>query len=1715
MRKLKKFITVSLLSAMVLSTTPMNVYALDKHEVTSIDVGEKKSELYKKIKNDIKNNLWKTASDNSNYNEIIKIETNNSILDKEYYCMIGGDKYVLSSGGIVPINNNYNDYTKLINLDSSASAEDLDKALVSSGLRYSPVNSNNKVYTYYEDPEEGYEKDTSKVVLNSRVYAVNFMNSNDGLDNIKDLIAESGVNISNKEKYDGLGSLIYLRKDKDDTSKVSFIVRYYIWNSKAKIDWNPKENKGVGIIEYDLTPVVEELNKKADKIDDTTPISKYLIETYQNYHKTILDEAQEPQKALFEDYKNNDRTKVKFDYKYFLKDFNSYISGDSTDLPNESKNKKTPTKKELVKDTVKLYGRALNLSNIFEFEAKDVIPDFKYDPDKEIDFDNNGKYDILEAVTNANEVVSKYEKEPTSYSDKGIESNAALFNDLVRYIYGKLSGANEKATGSTASDEREVDQTFENMLFTGTDLETKLINPALWEQVASMNGVSNKVKSSEIVKLLIHAQHLEYYASIENAGSGLDGNDDLDGSAKNKKLEKAIKEKEKEANDNNQTEWSALEDGDLIKQVKTYKQIKEGLDYIGIKPWTPNLIYICDLYDTISKFTYDEKFDDYDVDSEKEPLKRFFSYNNSEKKLSTNYMVGVALSSSYIPMQTNLYDPTSVRILKNEDWLGDFHIKYGFYRKALMIDTNVNAAVDNYITGSRDALRVATLKDLLEYKKDIVLYLDDNFYNADEAAEMTNKVWDRLANTEQAGTKEDSFDGFFSDLFTTNIEEILKTASKEKYDDGLIKNSTEYGHKSKLLDWDGLKESLFVDGILFSGGSDGSSSSDNDIKTFINKSDYSVKQSYAVLSGIYRHKDLANRLNTIAESPPAVFVSSPTLYNVNSINTYHFNSIYNYYMLRNLESAMGVDYKTTLDLDNPIYMDIYGNIITESGLVVIPAASNATLYPKAKYSNYTLGFMSLYSKGDNIPAKTSGTDDEIEAFTSKLKSFTLDEEGEFYLQKNYEFNGVPVNPQKPSLSDEKLIEVLYDNQVSILNNKGYDIDQRIWLITEVLRGAPLENIDKEKEGLVGKRDVNKYGLYMSWKLDEIADALLPTSNGNSIISMPNIAFMDGIEYVVLFAFKFTLLLFVIYIMYNIYIDAIAGRIGWRTLWNCVSTVAIFSICLAAIPNVISLSYNQTNKIFLQDEIKYINLLNYEKSLEGREISAVGVEDPKSQTKLYIKLDTISVPWYKVLKDVMFENISTKLEDIYEDQLQENSLYGYEDIEVVNDGAYISVDNIFSSSSIIYNNNQKFLYQNMNRTPTASYFIPYYYLLDNIISNINIFNRDSDIINISTKIQSDGSVKTMGMIGDYLLSEEFLLDAQDPLGLYDMYGIDTNEKTVFINAETDDYTTLKESMWYVRSHYEPEDISSRIDELYSYMRAYVAKNREMIGRVTDETFLKTMMLDISIKYNELFRIPAAKGIEVFNIDSRDLIRLSITDKNTSIVNSSYSFGKFIYQQSGGLGVLLTGILLGIYFITSIVKPALVIFLCLLLTYNMLIKNMIKLDKGKTVEGLLYLLAIMVIVNSIYAVLLKLSMSLPNLGLNPTISIIGQIGIQIVYLFFVYFVVSSVFKDMANMGYNIFHSGALSIAGVLTGAAKSVSDKALFSKEQQDYMNTAKMNKELSEEKVEDLEEEMKKRDKIREEAEEDTGFMETIFDPNSNTNNHSKDKDKENKNEILD
>lgn len=1072
----------------------------------------------------------------------------------------------------------------------------------------------------------------------------------------------------------------------------------------------------------------------------------------------------------------------------------------------------------------------------------------------------------------------------------------------------------------------------------------------------------------------------------------------------------------------------------LKSVINAYINIKRGLDYLGIAPYTEYLRAVCEYYNRLLPYENNVGLKDaYDKDAILgEPMRNFFSLKSQQ--FEDNYLKGVALSASYVPMQTNLYDVSSVVPLNDPDFVEQFHYPFGFYRKALYIDTNINAAVDGYVRSKRSGeKRIATLQDMLEPEKDIVLYVDTNFYNVDKLAEMQGFAYRKMANTEEAGIA--AADGnpittfltdTWSEFFDQNVENITKTGGIQTYSDKVKKKVTEYDIEPKKEEGtDYVLSSENINRYLTGYSSD----PEDEVQD-----EYSPLQSFAVVSAIYRDSTLySNIKKQVVENKP-VFISSPNLAGVEGVDQEGWNTIYNYAMLKNLKENLGIDYKTTLDLDSPLYIDIYGNIITESGLVVIPAASNSTLYNPTSYRPYSVGFMGLYGKEWSIPEDFKNSEKYMSS------AFYIEETTSTWQVKNKTIGSVYMNFRDLPINDADVVSSLITLEKQHLDKGCLDFYPRVYLITEVLRGAPIENINKEFEGISGNRSINKYGMYMAYKLDELSEQLLSNTNGNSMVTLPNLAYLDGVEYIIVFLFKLLFAITLVLLAYKIYTDAVQGFLGLKTFTTFIATLVIFVVVAFSIPKLMDASYYQVNKRLLQDEMQYVALLNLEKSNEGKEIGITSVDVPETKTTLYVKLDSLSVPWYEVLDDVLLSNAFATVDDIYQQAFEENLMSHLPGIIKKSNGLYMDLNYLFNTSTIDYDTKTNSIHQYVHETPYASYAMPYYAILDTLIERINAYNFKNKIDTAETKIQSNGSIKTTNLIEQYFTSEEFMEFSQDVLGFKTIYNIPTllEEVSPF---DAEELTTMQNSLWYaVTDESNMERVEQRVDKLDYKARNFVTENRDLFGKVSDETFLKIMALAMSLEHNDEFGIPAARSIEIFDVDSKDIIRLSMAPRNITMQDTSKSFARFVYDNAGTLGVVSTAILIVVYFVSSLVKPVCMIIILASMIASLIVQKLIKRDGNRAIEGYLITMALLCLTNVVYAFMLKISLSLPALGLTPVVSIVVQILIQFLYFFIIALFTTWVLRDWRNMGFNkyqtVFGDMAIKAANNVTIFATNV-------------------------------------------------------------------------------
>lgn len=1025
------------------------------------------------------------------------------------------------------------------------------------------------------------------------------------------------------------------------------------------------------------------------------------------------------------------------------------------------------------------------------------------------------------------------------------------------------------------------------------------------------------------------------------------------------------------------------------------------------------------IYDYLLSVNAFEGISEYDPESVDSPLRYFFGDaetggGGKSFSLSEDVKTGILASASFLPMKTNLYDPYTYSDIVDTEWLLNFHSKFGYNRKALYIDTNVDSAVNFQRTGTRGELKVCTLEDLLYADKDIVLYLDDNLYNVKELAELTDKAFDRLDNVDAASKEDPSLWGKLSDFvtgfFDVSMENIAKTAEVTTYSQKVrdsVANSDKLFGSTTWVDYFYTNEEagkylepdkLWVDGKM----------DQNAVA-----SSYTPLTAFAVLSAIYNDSSLFNTLNTVLNKNTPVFISSPTVPYLEEANDFERNQIYNYLLLKNLDSQMSVDYANNLDMTSPVYMDVYGNIVTESGIVVVPSAANATLW-RSGYTPYNAAFYSTY--GDDFVLEYNKDATELNNVLSNV--LTPVDETEWQLT-SVAVNGGSIDLSKLSTADK-------DSLAAVTEVFAYDLsvggiyDQAKWemIITEVLRGAPIEHIDKDFEGLNLSHRVTKNGLVVAEKLEFLVDAL--SSKGtNTTLSTPNPAYMDGIEYVVFFAFKILILAILVIWMVTIYVDAVGGGVNLRTGLKCIGAVVLVLSLIVGVPAAFEVSYYQSNKLLLQNETEYLMMLNLEKRESGQEIGITSIHEPDTNTTLYLKLADIDIPWYDLLPKIITSSTANNLEALYADYEGQHPVASAEGVTVINDAVYISTDQLFDSSSISFSPTLQKIWQQSSGDTPASYYTPYYYFLENLIFKANKYSSDNEYYSYTTKVQRGGKLKTLGYVQPYFTSEQFMEEGMDYFGLYTLYDVTPpmlyTDEALMSDAEIE---AARGSQW-CNMNLSEKAKQQRIEKLNEYARKWVADHKELLGKVTDETFLKCFALSCAMEHNRLFNTLRADNLEIYELSNEDLMRLSIADHDTVMKDSTMSYARFVFSVGGTPAVYAAALLTLVNFVSSWVKPIATLIVFCITCISIFVFKLILRKSNNSIYGYICTILLMCSINVLGSVFLKLSMYIPSTGMSPTVCILIQILVQCAYIFALFTVIKTALKDWRNVGFERYN------------------------------------------------------------------------------------------------
>ena len=798
---------------------------------------------------------------------------------------------------------------------------------------------------------------------------------------------------------------------------------------------------------------------------------------------------------------------------------------------------------------------------------------------------------------------------------------------------------------------------------------------------------------------------------------------------------------------------------------------------------------------------------------------------------------------------------------------------------------------------------------------------------------------------------------------------------------------------------------------------------------------YTPLQGYAVVSSVYRDIDLYNLANSSLKRYP-VFIASEKAGKAKNSSDDAKASIFNYALMRNLKDSMAVEYTGNLDMNSPLYLDIYGNILTESGTVVVPAASNPTLMSSSDFfrSDWSAGLFSIYGNGYKIKADDEGS------FSNVLDATFQVVDGYWMPKSRILGNSYVIDMSRLSTASKDTLDVLYTQTYVDLHNsnetqnKYYSFKRYVNIILEVLRGAPIENIDKVKEGLDTSNRIDKAGIVAAAKLEQLNDSL-NIAGENTTISLPQISNISVFNVVSIIIFKAMMVILVAVSIVTIYIDAVKSQMGLGTVAKIIGTGAIMMSVVLIVPALFDITYYQSNRALLQDEATYLSMLNLEKEESGVEIGMTEVREPHINTNLQIQLDDITVPWYIMFSNVMTADTGKTLDNIWQEHAQTQSfIFNNDDVVIKHNGVYMDVSQIYESTSIDIDTTmtstttkRNLVQTAKNKTSTFSYYSPYYAILDALIRNVNTYNanpweHEENVTNVqgwysyTTKVQRGGRVKSMGLIAPYFKSERFMSDEnKDILGFYHMYSnlyqTDVQQDPALDGLYDSNLQNIRASNWYPTG-IANQDVIKRIDWLTKQARDFVAKNENMLGKVSDETFLKAMALNLAIKHNQVFGNRYASSIDIANLSNDDLLRLSVAKKNDVMMTSTLTFPRFVYETGGTFAVVVAMILSVTMKVSSILKPAAVILTFALIFFSVFIIKICMRKKEATYLGYIVTILLLCLTNIAYSLMLKITLFLPTL-FPPAVCIIIQILLQVGYLFILGNVIYYAAKDWHDM------------------------------------------------------------------------------------------------------
>jgi hypothetical protein len=204
---------------------------------------------------------------------------------------------------------------------------------------------------------------------------------------------------------------------------------------------------------------------------------------------------------------------------------------------------------------------------------------------------------------------------------------------------------------------------------------------------------------------------------------------------------------------------------------------------------------------------------------------------------------------------------------------------------------------------------------------------------------------------------------------------------------------------------------------------------------------------------------------------------------------------------------------------------------------------------------------------------------------------------------------------------------------------------------------------------------------------------------------------------------------------------------------------------------------------------------------------------------------------------------------------------------------------------------------------------------------------------------------------------------------------------------------------------------------------------MIGRVSDETFLKLFALNVAMQYNRIFGVGSMQAFELYYLHPEDLLRVGIARPHVVMEGAPYSFSRFVYSISGQGGIYAAAVYLLLIYLGSFLKPLMTIVIFIVVFASLFVWKLILRRQEQSLQGYVMLTAAVTGLNIAYALALKLTMQFPVFGFSPFVCMLLGALVQLLFLALYFSFTAFVVKNWKDLG-------ALRFKEVFSDAAQKV-------------------------------------------------------------------------------